>query len=897
MSKNYFDRNVNDTVTDLETSLEMGLSSVEYNKRLASYGKNSLEGKKPKTFFQMYLAQLKDFLVIILVVAACVSIAFHEVLDGVIILAIVILNAFLGATQENKASNALKALKEMSSPQAKALRDGSVVKVPSDSLVPGDVVYLEAGDYVPADLRLSESINLKIDEAALTGESLPVEKRSDIALASDAPLGDRVNCAYMGTVVTYGRGSGVVTGTGMSTQMGQIAKMLNETTEEATPLQKKLDSFGKLLGVVCIIVCVAIFGLGVLRKMPLLEVFMTAVSLAVAAIPEGLTVVVTVVLALGMQAMVKVNTIVKKLSAVETLGSTTVICSDKTGTLTQNKMTVTKVYDGISTYKVTGTGYNKNGSIENFSLQDDQSKLLMYGVVLCNDSQFDNDKEQIIGDPTEGALLVLGEKVGIGKGKLNTSMPRVHEIPFDSDRKLMSSFHNTSENDDSKLIMFTKGAPDEVLRRVTHIFKNGVVSPVSEGEKDVIADTNQRLANEALRVLGIAYRQVDKINTEDELSMENNLVFLGLVGMIDPPREEAKQAVALCKQAGIKVKMITGDHKITASAIGEALGIISDKTKEKALSGSELSELTDNDLKSHVKSTNIFARVSPEHKVRLVTALKENGEIVAMTGDGVNDAPSLKKADIGVAMGITGTDVSKEAADMILTDDNFASIVRAVEEGRTIYNNIRKVVAYLLSCNIGEILLIFSAMLFMMPVPLVPIQLLSINLVTDAFPAFALGMEAKEEGVMAIPPRDPKASIVDKEMKMAVAFQSIALALGALGSFIYAIRLYDTKTASTFCFITLIVGELLRVYSSRSETISIFKMKIFSNSFLNKAVFFSLIFLFATVYVPFLNPIFNTVALSVSQFLIAICFSLLPLLGGELAKIFSGRKSSSPRTA
>ena len=880
--KPFFSLSAADAAKELQVDASSGLTKEEAEKRIEKYGHNRLEGGKEKSLIQMILEQLKDFLVIILMIAAVISIFLGEALEGIIILAIVVLNTFLGVYQENKASNALKALKEMASPHAKVLRGGQIIEVPSSDVVPGDIAILEAGDYVPADLRLIESVNLKIDEAALTGESVPVEKDASAVLAEDASLGDRINCGYMGTVITYGRGRGVITETGMQTQMGNIAGMLNDTPDESTPLQKKLDSLGKVLGIVCLAICVVIFLLGLLHGMELFDIFMTSVSLAVAAIPEGLTVVVTVVLAMGMQKMVKCNAIIKRLSAVETLGSTTVICSDKTGTLTQNKMTIQKLYDASGHYNVSGTGYSPEGEItdEAGNVPASFPDRLIEGALLCNDATYDPANQTIVGDPTEAAMVVLAYKHGMKKAEWESRYPRVQEIPFDSDRKLMSTFHKIGDS----ITMYTKGAPDELLRRCTRIEEKGVVNPLTDAKREEILSVNQDMAQSALRVIGVAYRTMNEADPSPE--SENDLIFVGLVGMIDPPREEAKAAIDVCKTAGIQVKMITGDHKITASAIGAQLGIETDRTVE----GREINEMTDEQLRECVKTTNVFARVSPEHKVRLVDAVRANGNIAAMTGDGVNDAPSLKHADIGVAMGITGTDVSKEAADMILTDDNFASIVRAVAEGRTIYANIRKVVGFLLSCNIGEILVIFLAMLTNLPTPLVAIQLLSINLITDAFPAFALGMEKEEPGTMNRKPRDPSEPIVDKKMTVAVLIQSIALALGTLGSFVYGLYVHDSlDVARTACFLTLVLGELLRAYSARSESTSVFKMKVFENSYLNKCVLVSVLFMIASIYVPFLNPVFSTVALSFDEIIMALVLAFLPMLGGEAAKLVTKR--------
>lgn len=878
----YYSMDVKDVANDLDVNITDGLDYKEVQERVKKYGTNNLKESKGKTLFQMIFEQFKNFIVLILIGASVLSIAIDEVVDGVVILGIVILNAVLGIMQEKKASNALSALKEMAAPRAKVIRDGKINTVESKELVPGDIVVLEAGDYVPADIRLIESINLKIDESALTGESVAVEKNADSIYEDDVQIADRDNCGYMSTIVTYGRGKGIVTATSMNTEIGKIASMLNEAVSEETPLQKKLDSFGKLLGVVCILVCVIIFVLGVMRKEDTLTVLMTSVSLAVAAIPEGLPAVVTVVLAMGMQKMIKKHAIMKKLSAVETLGSTTVICTDKTGTLTQNKMTVVKVFDGTDYWDVTGTGYKAEGEILNNNKDIRMlDKMLMAGV-LCNDSQLKD--EDIIGDPTEGALIVLGAKVGFDRDELNNKYPRLKEYPFDSDRKLMSTLHEI-END---YMMFTKGAPDVILSRCKEIIINGECQPITDEIKENISRANEDFAKKALRVLGFAYKKVNEnSNLENE---ENNMIFVGLTGMIDPPREEAKDAIKLCKKAGIRVVMITGDHIVTASAIAREIGIIDSDSQ--AMEGIHIDDYTEEEFREKVKNINVFARVSPEHKVKIVESVKSNGEVAAMTGDGVNDAPALKKADIGIAMGITGTDVSKEAADMILTDDNFASIVDAVEEGRIIYSNIRKFVGFLLSCNIGEILIIFIALLSGWAVPLIPIQLLWINLITDSFPAFALGLEEGEKDIMNMKPRNPKEPIVDKFMSIALVFQSIGLTIAVLVSYRLGFVMAgevdsDTKlvVARTFCFITLIVGEMLRAYSARSEKKSIFRMNFLGNKYLNYSVLIAIILLFVVVYVPFLQPIFNTFSLSVNQLGVAVLLAVIPVITGELAKV------------
>jgi Ca2+-transporting ATPase len=678
-----------------------------------------------------------------------------------------------------------------------------------------------------------------VDESALTGESKPVAKDAVAVLADGTSLGDRVNVASMGTVVTYGRGVGVVYATGMDTEMGKIAAILNETDEAGTPLQDKLNAMAKTLGIVCIVTCALVFGIGILYNFlnigdprDIAEMLMVSVSLAVAAVPEGVAIVATVILAIGVQKMVRRNVIVKKLRAVETLGSTTVICSDKTGTMTQNKMTVVEVFS------------------------DDIPLMTEIGM-LCNDAIYDGKTGKTIGDPTETAILVYGAKQGIHAG-----YKRIDEIPFDSGRKMMSVIIEK----DGKNLMYTKGAPDVVIKRCL----------MTEAQRQELLDQNEKFAAGALRVLAFAYKEADAGVTED------GLTFAGMMCMIDPPREEVKESVEQCHAAGINVKMITGDHKITAGAIAKTLGIMQDG--DEVLDGNDLDKLTEEQLREKVKTVNVFARVSPEHKVRIVTAIRENNNIVAMTGDGVNDAPSLKKADIGIAMGITGTDVSKEAADMILTDDNFVSIVGAVEQGRTIYGNIRKVTGYLLACNIGEILIILLAIVFGLPVPLVATQLLFVNLLTDAFPAFALGMEGKERGVMKRQPRDPKEPIINKSMKGSVAFRSVFVCIGALGAFLYGhFIIEDYAIAISMCFFTLVASELLLAYPSKTETFTALR-GLFKNRFLNISMALSLGILLAVIYVPFLNEMFTTVSLSPSQFGIGAAFILIPLFGGELSK-------------
>lgn len=894
----WYTKSIQDAIKDLSSDKDRGLGSEEAEKRLEKFGSNELEEGGKASLLSKILAQFKDFLVIILIVASIISAFVGETSDAIVIIAIVIVNAVLGIVQEGKAEKALESLQKMSSPNAKVIRDGELTTIPATTIVPGDIVVLEAGDIVPADLRLIESSNLKIEEASLTGESVPVEKDFSKVLMEDAPLGDRQNMAYMGTVITYGRGKGLVIGTGTSTEMGKIAQMLNTFKAESTPLQKKLDQLGKYLGIACLIVCGLVFAIGLLQGRDILDMFMTSISLAVAAIPEGLPAIVTIVLALGMNRMVKRNAIVKKLLAVETLGATTVICSDKTGTLTQNEMTVVKIYAGGEVLDVSGRGYGPEGS---FTLNDKEididskgeAKTLLSIGGLCNDASLNNDKENgtwnIVGDPTEGALITLAGKGNMTKQGLNGKYPRINEIPFDSDRKMMTTFHDNFMQD--RVVSFTKGAPDIIINRCTKVLLNGRELPMTDEMREKVLHTNASFSKSALRVLAFAMRTYDTIPdviTSEEI--EKDLTLVGLVGMIDPPRSEAAEAIEVCKQAGIKTIMITGDYKDTAFAIAKELGIA--EREDQVMAGDELNKISDDELAERVEDIRVFARVSPEHKVRIVEALKKNGEIVAMTGDGVNDAPALKRADIGVSMGITGTDVAKNTAEVILMDDNFATIVSAVEEGRIIYSNIRKFVFFLLSCNVGEILIVFLSILFNWPVPLLPIQLLWLNLITDSFPALALGMERSEPDIMKVRPRDADEPILDKNMGIGIAVQSIALTVAVLLAYNWAFRAYDGNLviARTIAFSTLITAELIRAYSSRSERFTLFEIGFFSNKTMVYATLLSFMLLILVLYVPVLQPIFKSYPLSIGDWGAVIRYCIIPVIAGEISKLIRKKR-------
>jgi len=902
MNLDWYNKGIEAVSEELTVDVKKGLTKEEARKRLEKYGYNELKEKEKEGLLTKIIKQLKDFLVIILIIASIVSWLVGEGADAVVIIAIVVINAILGVVQEGKAEKALEALQKMSAPNARVFREGHIEIIPAKNLVPGDVVLIEAGDSIPADLRLFESVNLKVEEASLTGESVPVEKDASKAFDVEVPLGDRVNMAYMSTIVTYGRGKGIVVNTGTNTQIGKIAEVIQSFQEETTPLQLKLNELGKWLGIICLAVCALVFGIGFLRGGDVLEMFLVAVSLAVAAIPEGLPAVVTIVLALGMKRMVQRNAIVRKLLAVETLGCVTVICSDKTGTLTQNEMTVVKAFAGGKTFKVTGKGYTPVGD---FSIgedrvdpaADEELRLLLSSGVLCNDSTLEKKDEQedlwgIVGDPTEGALIVAGAKAGFEKAQMNEDYSRVEEIPFDSARKMMTTFHKDFIK--NKIVSFTKGAPDIILARCTKIIIGGSVQPMTDEHRKQIEKVNSEFASEALRVLAFTYREYDSLpESIDSDNIEKDLVFIGLMGMIDPARVEAFDAIKTCKQAGIKPVMITGDYKDTAVAIAKDLGLMEEGSG--VLTGAELDKMSDEELKSKIDNISVYARVSPDHKVRIVDTLRQKGHIAAMTGDGVNDAMALKKSDIGVSMGITGTDVAKGTADIILMDDNFATIVSAVEEGRIIYSNIRKFVFFLLSCNVGEILIVFISILLNLPVPLIPIQLLWVNLVTDSFPALSLGTEKGDPDIMKQKPRDTKEPILNRTMLFGIIVQSVALTASVLLAYVWAINKYagglntitDTglEMARTVAFTTLICAELVRAYSSRSERYSVIKLGLFSNRVLVWATLISLALLMAVLYIPFLQPIFKSYPLSVNDWLVVGSLCIIPLLAGEINKL------------
>ena len=880
---------INEVVKKHGTDPKRGLTSSEASARLEKYGPNMIESSNKKSIWKKIFEQIADPMVLLLIAAAIVSAFTGDAIECAIIIAIVVINAIMSIIQEGKAEDSVAALQKMSSPEATVIRDGKRGHVKAEDLVPGDIVVLETGDIIPADMRLIETSNLKIDESSLTGESVAVEKDADFTTNEDVGIGDRENYAHSSSIVTYGHGIGLVTGTGSNTEIGKIATSLDEVEDKDTPLQNQLKKLSKVLAILVIVVCIAVFAVGYLRGgADLLENFMIAVSLAVAAIPEGLTAVVTIVLSIGMNRMAERKAIVKNLLSVETLGSTTVICSDKTGTLTQNEMTITKIYTNDTEYEVEGSGYKPEGEIRDENKQvvesDDQIKLLMTIASLCNDANLIRDGEEykITGDPTEGAMLSFAEKWNINQEDLNEKHPRIQEIPFDSTRKMMTTFHEL----DGKYYAMTKGAPDIIMKNSSNILIDGNLIEFTDAKRKELADENNNLASQALRVMAYAFKPLESLDTDlTTENIEHDMVFVGLTGMIDPPRPEARAAVAECHASGIDVIMITGDYFETALAIAKDLGIAD--SRDQAMQGSELNDKTHEEIREIVKTKRIFARVSPENKVQLVKALEANDNVVAMTGDGVNDAPAIKNADIGISMGITGTDVAKDASDMILVDDNFATIVNAVEEGRVIFSNIKKFVSFLLSCNIAEVLIVFISILLGLPSPLTPIQLLWLNLVTDAFPALALGVEPAEPGLMEEPPRDPKESIISGEVKTNLIMQSIYITIAVLAAYIVGLKWIfpdSIEGAHTMVFATLITSELLRAFSVRSTKYTLKELGFATNPNLIKAVLLSFSLLLVVMYVPVLTELFEVVSLT-WEWIPVLILSLIPLVLGEIGKI------------
>ena len=895
----------------LQTFAEQGLTSKEAERRLHEFGPNQLKEAPPPTFWHMLWQQFNNFVVILLIVAAAISALLGDFIEAAAIMAIVLLNALLGVIQERRAEQALAALRKLAAPDADVIRDGMRQVVSAGQLVPGDLVLLEAGNYVPADVRLLEAVNLRVDEAALTGESVPVQKDAALLLEKDIPLGDRKNTAFMGTLSTYGRGRGVVVSTGMHTQIGLIAEMLQSVEQEPTPLQRRLDELGKTLGWAALAVCAVVFLVGWLRGTNPLDMFIVAVSLAIAAVPEGLPAIVTISLALGMREMIKRHALIRRLSSVETLGSATVICSDKTGTLTQNEMTATRLWADGHFFSISGQGYSPDGEyrIDNQSINLTDypgARTVLWVAALNNDAGLEVSGEdgekptyRMVGDPTEGALLVATVKAGARLKELFHAYPRVQEVPFDSDRKRMVTIHRLEAPHPQDISPFyeqagkeqhavlVKGAPDLVLNLCTHYqLIDDSLSPLDEVTRMRILAANDLMTQDALRVLGMAYRLTDHLpDIEEVAALESNLVFAGLIGMIDPARPEIISALQKGSQAGIRTVMITGDYPNTARAIAESIGLM--QPGHEVLTGPDLNKMDDLALQAEVNRVDVFARVSPEHKLRIVEALRANSEVVAMTGDGVNDAPSIKRADIGVAMGIAGTDVAKESADMVLTDDNYASIVDAVEQGRIIYSNIRKFVYYLLSCNLAEIAIIFFGTLVTGVSPLAAIQLLWLNLITDGAPALALGTEKGDPGIMHQPPRPKSEPIVNRHMQLGIVVQTVAITTITLVAYFTGLQWYpdQPQMAMTMAFVTLSFSELLRAFPARSEFYPLIKIGFFSNRYMNIAVLSSLVLLLAVVYIPFLQPIFDTVPLGWSEWRFLIPLLFVPALVAEINKV------------
>ena len=860
-------KNIDEIQKELKSNIKNGLTEEEAKIRIDKYGKNQLEEMKKESIIIRFLKQFNDFMIIILILAAIISAVMtkmqggNDYIDSIIIIAIVVFNSLMGLIQESKAEKSLEALKKMSSPKAKVKRDGKVIEIDSKDVTIGDIIILEAGNYVPADCRLISSYNLKIEESALTGETVPSEKEANSILKPDIPIGDMKNCAFSTTIVVNGHGEAIVTDIGMNTKVGKIAKLIINNDSPETPIQRKLSEVGKILGFACIIICIAIFCIGILKKISIVEMFMTSIGLAVAAIPEGLPAIITIMLSIGVTKMAKKNIIIRKLPAVETLGSSTVICSDKTGTLTQNKMKVVRIENVNSTDK----------------------KFTMTLACMCTDCNIEteNGKKIAKGEATENAIVNEALENGIDKNELYSQMKRINEIPFDSNRKLMTTIHKFG----NRYRIITKGAPDILLSKCNKYYQNGNVLDFNFTLKNSVLRKNDRLAEEALRVLGVAYLDVDVIpNKIDTNTIENNLIFVGLIGMIDPPREGVKEAIAECNKAGIKTVMITGDHIITAKAIAKELNIL--KGNDLAITGTELDKISDSELRKNIMNYSVFARVSPEHKVKIVKAFRETGAVVAMTGDGVNDAPALKNADIGVSMGKNGTDVAKNASDMILTDDNFTTIVNAVKQGRIIFDNMIKAIHFLISTNIAEIVTIFIGLILGFDTPLIAIQLLWINLVTDSLPAIALSLEPAEKDIMERKTRNTRKSIFADGLWGEILTEGIMMGIITLIAFTIGNNYYGIDVGRTMAFITLGVVELIHSFNLKSKE-SIFKTGILNNKYLVGAFVLGTLMQVGVVCIPFISSKFKLVALNSTQWIYTVLISISVLVIMEIQKWYN----------
>ena len=861
---------IGNLIYKLKSNLLYGISNEEAQKRLEKYGKNKIEDKKKESIFIKFIKQFNDIMIIILIISAIVSAAVAKLegngdyIDSIIIISIVILNAIMGTVQEAKAEKSIDALKKMSTPVAKVKREGNIITVPSEEIVIGDIIILEAGNYVPADCRIIKSYNLKIEESSLTGETIPILKDENVKLKGDCNIGDMVNMAFGTTIITNGSAEAVVVETGMNTKVGKIANMIINDESPETPIQKKLGQIGKTLGIGCLIICAIIFIIGILKKIPVIEMFMTSVGLAVAAIPEGLPAIVTIVLSIGVTKLAKHNSIIRKLPAVETLGSSSVICTDKTGTLTKNEMNVVE-YEDANMKKI---------------------DLILELGTMCTDVQIQNNGK-ILGDPTEIAIVEGANSIYKNRSELYSKYPKINEIPFDSNRKLMSTIHKFN----NKYRIITKGAPDVLLERCTKYYNNGNIESLNYIKRNNLKSRNENLADKALRVIGVAYIDLDILpKSLDANFIENNLIFVGFIGMIDPPREGVKESIKQCKEAGIKIAMITGDHIATAKAIANDLGIL--RKNDLCITGKELDQISQKDLEKNIMKYSVFARVTPEHKVKIVKAFQSTGAVVAMTGDGVNDAPALKNADIGISMGLNGTDVAKNASDMVLADDNFSTIVEAVKFGRNIFDNIKKAVHFLIATNIGEIATIFFGLILGLKSPLLAIQLLWINLVTDSFPAIALGLDPAEKNIMKKKPRNSKKSLFADGLWTQIITEGLMLGVLTLVAFYIGYNKFGLEVARTMAFVSLGMIELVHVFNIRSEE-SIFKTNIFSNKYLIGAFVLGTVLQISVVVIPGLAQIFEVKPLNGIQWLYTITISLLPIVIMELQKFLN--KSKLPK--
>lgn len=887
MSKNnstkllFYTQDIKQTLTYLKTNIQTGLTEDEAQKRLKEYGYNKLQSHQKRSIFLMFISQLQDALIYVLFGAVIITVLMGEYIDGIIITAVILINATLGVIQEVRAGNAIDALRDMATPKALVKRAEQIKEINSEEIVPGDVVILDAGRYVPADLRLIESANLQIDESALTGESVAVEKNADTVFSQKyIPLGDRSNLAYMTTLVTYGRGIGVVINTAEDTEVGAISKMLSQEEQTKTPLEIRLNKLGKVLGSAAVIICVVIFGISYLQGRDIAEMFLTSVSLAVAAIPEGLAAIVAVVLSIGVTKMAKKNAIIKKLPAVETLGSVNVVCSDKTGTLTQNKMTVQQVFTFTDHIQSITKSFSAEG------------RLVAEAMVLASDATLEN--EESTGDPTEIALLQWADQININRKELLFDQPRIDELAFDSNRKMMSTLHQKED----RFVVYTKGAIDNLILKCKYILKEGEIIPITETHREIILEAADVMSEKALRTLAVAFKPMSNIVKSD--NFEKDLVMIGVVGMIDPPREEVKDSIAIAKEAGITTVMITGDHKNTAFAIAKELGIAIDSLE--VTTGEDINSMSQAELETHIKDYKVFARVSPEHKVNIIKAFKSKGNIVSMTGDGVNDAPSLNVADIGVAMGIEGTDVAKNASDMILADDNFSTIITAIEQGRNIYNNIKKSVIFLLSCNVGEVIAMLVAIIAGLPVPLIATQLLWINLVTDTLPAIALGMDPGDKDVMKEKPRTVNENFFSNGAGRRVIMAGLLIGVLTLVAFVLGYYMQGVSPfedniderihqyARTLAFMTIIASQLFYSFSFRHEYKSLFKVGVLSNKYLFGAVFIGFCLQLVVLYVPLMREAFKLQKIGPSEWILVVVLGLLPLIANEIIKLIRRKK-------